>query len=75
MKLFLVCGELGVKRGIAYPVESTKTPPNGKKCFTCTGTDCTSALSCVGDEDRCISTTGSVCQINCVPLSAHSLHS
>uniref|UniRef100_A0A4W5MD59 UPAR/Ly6 domain-containing protein n=1 Tax=Hucho hucho TaxID=62062 RepID=A0A4W5MD59_9TELE len=37
--------------------ESTKAPPNGKKCFTCTGTDCTSTLSCLGDEDRCISTT------------------
>ncbi|XP_014012006.2 urokinase plasminogen activator surface receptor [Salmo salar] len=37
--------------------ESTKAPPNGKKCFTCTGTDCNSTLSCLGDEDRCISAT------------------
>ncbi|XP_062393719.1 phospholipase A2 inhibitor and Ly6/PLAUR domain-containing protein-like [Sardina pilchardus] len=42
------------------PELNTNTTPNGKKCFTCVGDDCTKQLSCVGNEDRCIKATTSV---------------
>ncbi|KAA0703249.1 hypothetical protein E1301_Tti006954 [Triplophysa tibetana] len=34
--------------------ESPKNVPNGIMCYTCTGGDCSSMLSCVDGEDHCI---------------------
>lgn len=31
---------------------------NGKRCFTCNGTDCSKPLACEGDETQCFITTG-----------------
>ncbi|XP_041946039.1 urokinase plasminogen activator surface receptor-like [Alosa sapidissima] len=42
------------------PELNTNMTPNGKKCFTCEGDDCTKQLSCVGNEDRCIKATATV---------------
>ncbi|XP_034030979.1 phospholipase A2 inhibitor and Ly6/PLAUR domain-containing protein-like isoform X1 [Thalassophryne amazonica] len=39
--------------------ESPSRTPNGKKCFGCDGTDCTTIMNCEGTEDRWISTTAS----------------
>ncbi|XP_043090240.1 ly6/PLAUR domain-containing protein 6B-like [Puntigrus tetrazona] len=33
--------------------------PNGKKCYTCEGTNCSKTLSCSGNEDNCFTATAS----------------
>ncbi|KAL7859154.1 hypothetical protein SRHO_G00143010 [Serrasalmus rhombeus] len=32
-----------------------KGSPNGKKCYACTDDDCSTTVSCEGDEDQCVS--------------------
>ncbi|KAI4877763.1 hypothetical protein NFI96_028381, partial [Prochilodus magdalenae] len=32
--------------------------PNGRRCYTCVGNDCTKTLNCEGIEDRCITVHG-----------------
>uniref|UniRef100_A0A8C8DET7 UPAR/Ly6 domain-containing protein n=1 Tax=Oryzias sinensis TaxID=183150 RepID=A0A8C8DET7_9TELE len=35
-------------------VDSSKTTPNGRQCFTCDGSTCDKTLACEGNEDHCV---------------------
>ncbi|GLD54280.1 urokinase plasminogen activator surface receptor-like isoform X1 [Lates japonicus] len=52
------CVEGSINFGVTRT--TSKSSPNGKKCFTCDGQKCTATLNCEGNEDYCISTTVSV---------------
>uniref|UniRef100_A0A3B3I5B9 Snake toxin/toxin-like domain-containing protein n=1 Tax=Oryzias latipes TaxID=8090 RepID=A0A3B3I5B9_ORYLA len=39
-------------------VDSIKTTPNGRQCFTCDGSTCDKTLACEGNEDLCVTETG-----------------
>ncbi|XP_062377108.1 urokinase plasminogen activator surface receptor-like [Sardina pilchardus] len=38
----------------AAPAEASTGGPNGKECYTCSGSDCSGKMKCEGVEDRCI---------------------
>ncbi|XP_012672598.1 uncharacterized protein LOC105891007 [Clupea harengus] len=39
------------------PPEYLKDISNGKRCFTCKGGDCNLTVECLGNEDRCVTST------------------